>query len=79
MAEDGRIRSVAIIGAGAAGKSPFLAGSGEVGSTHIFIIGAITAAAFAAEKYFERIQVFERRESAGGTWYFESSSLYNLT
>jgi cation diffusion facilitator CzcD-associated flavoprotein CzcO len=38
------------------------------------IIGAITAAAFTAEKYFDRIQVFERRESAGGTWYFEPFS-----
>jgi cation diffusion facilitator CzcD-associated flavoprotein CzcO len=75
MAEEGRIRSVAIIGAGAAGKSPFLARSGEVDGTHVFVVGAITAAAFAAEKYFDRIQVFERRESAGGTWYFESSSL----
>jgi hypothetical protein len=79
MAEDGCIRSVAIIGAGAAGKSPFLARSGEVGRVHVCIIGAITAAAFAAEEYFERIQVFERRESAGGTWYFESSSLYDVT
>jgi cation diffusion facilitator CzcD-associated flavoprotein CzcO len=43
-----RIRSVAIIGAGAA--------------------GAVTAAAFAAEKYYDRIQVYERRDSAGGTW-----------
>ncbi|CAM1507600.1 Fc.00g072410.m01.CDS01 [Cosmosporella sp. VM-42] len=40
--EGNRIKSVAIIGAGAA--------------------GAITAAAFKAEDYFERIRVFERRE-----------------
>ncbi|GKT47397.1 thiol-specific monooxygenase [Colletotrichum spaethianum] len=49
MGGERKIKSVAIIGAGAA--------------------GAVTAAAFKAENYFERIQVFERRESAGGTWY----------
>jgi cation diffusion facilitator CzcD-associated flavoprotein CzcO len=38
--------------------------------TNCLTIGAVTAAAFVAEKYFEQIQVFERRESAGGTWYF---------
>ncbi|TKW57271.1 Thiol-specific monooxygenase [Colletotrichum tanaceti] len=32
---------------------------------------AVTAAAFKAENYFERIQVFERRESAGGTWIYD--------
>ncbi|KAK3372584.1 hypothetical protein B0H63DRAFT_503686 [Podospora didyma] len=46
-----RIRSVAIIGAGAA--------------------GAMTAAAFKAENYFERIKVFERRSTAGGTWIYD--------
>ncbi|KAH8700105.1 putative dimethylaniline monooxygenase [Talaromyces proteolyticus] len=45
------IRSVAIIGAGAA--------------------GAAAAVAFAAEEYFEKIRVFERRESAGGTWIYD--------
>ncbi|KAE9363620.1 FAD/NAD(P)-binding domain-containing protein [Stipitochalara longipes BDJ] len=58
MAKDNRVRSVAIIGAGAA--------------------GAISAAAFAAEKYFDRIQVFERRESAGGTWIYDSSTPHKL-
>ncbi|KAG4436193.1 hypothetical protein IFR05_008321 [Cadophora sp. M221] len=53
MGDETRIKSVAIIGAGAA--------------------GAITAAAFKAEKYFDRIQVFERRESAGGTWIYDES------
>lgn len=33
------------------------------------ITGAITTAALAAEQCFDRIQVYERRESAGGTWY----------
>ncbi|KAK4182701.1 hypothetical protein QBC35DRAFT_509483 [Podospora australis] len=42
------IRSVAIIGAGAA--------------------GAVTAAAFKAEHYFDRIRVYERRETTGGVW-----------
>ncbi|KAH8819831.1 dimethylaniline monooxygenase (N-oxide forming) [Xylogone sp. PMI_703] len=46
-----KIKSVAIIGAGAA--------------------GAVTAAAFKAENYFERIQVFERRETPGGTWIYD--------
>ena len=32
------------------------------------LTGAITAAAFVAERYFNRVQVYERRESAGGTW-----------
>lgn len=38
----------------------------------MILIGAVTAAAFAAENYFEKIRVFERRESAGGTWYLPS-------
>ncbi|CAI0647067.1 unnamed protein product [Colletotrichum noveboracense] len=49
MGGERKIKSVAIIGAGAA--------------------GAVTAAAFKAEDYFEKIRVYERRESAGGTWY----------
>ncbi|KUJ06461.1 FAD/NAD(P)-binding domain-containing protein [Mollisia scopiformis] len=51
MKEEGRIKSVAIIGAGAA--------------------GAITAAAFQAENYFDKIRVFERRETPGGTWIYD--------
>ncbi|PWY92218.1 FAD/NAD(P)-binding domain-containing protein [Aspergillus heteromorphus CBS 117.55] len=47
-----RIKSVAIIGAGAS--------------------GAITASALAAEKSFDRIRVFERRETAGGTWIYDA-------
>lgn len=31
--------------------------------------GAAAAAAFDAEDAFDIIQVFERRETAGGTWY----------
>ncbi|PCD21627.1 hypothetical protein FGRA07_11612 [Fusarium graminearum] len=30
--------------------------------------GAITAATLKAENYFDRIRVFERRETPGGTW-----------
>ncbi|KAI0138211.1 putative dimethylaniline monooxygenase [Hypoxylon sp. NC0597] len=52
MSDEKKIKSVAIVGAGAA--------------------GAITAAAFKAENYFERIRVFERRETPGGTWIFDS-------
>lgn len=33
--------------------------------------GAITAAAFAAEQHYAIIKVFERRESAGGTWIYD--------
>ncbi|KAH7303847.1 hypothetical protein B0I35DRAFT_455032 [Stachybotrys elegans] len=33
--------------------------------------GAITAAALQAERYFKRIRVFERRETAGGTWIYD--------
>lgn len=32
------------------------------------LIGAISAAALKAENYFDRIRVFERRETPGGTW-----------
>ncbi|KAM7193729.1 hypothetical protein V8F33_007663 [Rhypophila sp. PSN 637] len=46
------IKSVAIIGAGAA--------------------GAVAAAAFRAENYYDRIKVFERRESAGGSWIYDA-------
>ncbi|GKU21737.1 unnamed protein product [Fusarium langsethiae] len=46
------IKSIAIVGAGAA--------------------GAITAAALKAENYFDRIRVFERRESPGGTWIYDA-------
>ncbi|XDG07450.1 hypothetical protein ABKA04_007065 [Annulohypoxylon sp. FPYF3050] len=52
MSEEKKIKSVAVVGAGAA--------------------GAITAAALKAENYFERIRVFERRETAGGTWIFDA-------
>ncbi|KAI1206687.1 putative dimethylaniline monooxygenase [Annulohypoxylon truncatum] len=51
MSEEKKIKSVAVVGAGAA--------------------GAITAAALKAENYFERIRVFERRETPGGTWIFD--------
>lgn len=50
MSNEQRIKSVAVVGAGAA--------------------GAITAVALKAENYFERIRVFERRETPGGTWYY---------
>ncbi|RMJ17221.1 hypothetical protein CDV36_003124 [Fusarium kuroshium] len=50
---DNKIKSVAIIGAGAA--------------------GAITAAAFKAEDYYDRIRVFERRETPGGTWIYDAN------
>jgi cation diffusion facilitator CzcD-associated flavoprotein CzcO len=33
------------------------------------MVGAISAAALSRENYFERIRVFERRASPGGTWY----------
>ncbi|KAM0385175.1 hypothetical protein ACHAQC_011625 [Fusarium culmorum] len=42
------VKSVAVIGAGAA--------------------GAVAAASLKAENYFDRIRVFERRETPGGTW-----------
>ncbi|KAH7127205.1 dimethylaniline monooxygenase (N-oxide forming) [Dendryphion nanum] len=45
------VKSVAIVGAGAA--------------------GAVTAAAFHAEKHFDVIRVFERRDSPGGTWIYD--------
>lgn len=66
MAENSKIKSVAIIGAGAAGDYKFLACTQ---CPILIFIGAVTAAAFLAEDFFEKIKVFERRESAGGTWY----------
>lgn len=74
MVVQDRIRTVAIVGAGAAGNT-------HTPASYLMLVltvhtGAVTAAAFAAEKYFERIRVFERRESAGGTWYF---CIYNLS
>ncbi|KAF4944612.1 hypothetical protein FSARC_14624, partial [Fusarium sarcochroum] len=49
---DFEIKSVAVVGAGAA--------------------GAATAAALKAENYFDRIRVFERRETPGGTWIYDA-------
>ncbi|RDW78252.1 hypothetical protein BP5796_06104 [Coleophoma crateriformis] len=40
--------------------------------------GAITAAAFHAENYFDRIRVFERRETAGGTWNYDANPDHGL-
>ncbi|TFB04335.1 Thiol-specific monooxygenase [Trichoderma ghanense] len=51
MGGGNKIKSVAVIGAGAA--------------------GAVTAAALKAEEAFDYIRVFERRESAGGTWIYD--------
>ena len=62
------IKSIAVVGAGAAGK--FHARGLESSCPKLMvIIGVITAAALDAENYYEKIQVFERRETAGGTWY----------
>lgn len=38
-------------------------------------LGAVTAAALKAENYFKHIRVFERRETAGGTWYGQMTKL----
>ncbi|KAH8655135.1 hypothetical protein BGZ60DRAFT_459846 [Tricladium varicosporioides] len=59
MSDNRRIKSVAIIGAGAA--------------------GAITSAAFIEERCFDRIEVFERKESAGGTWIYDPSPSSSLS
>ena len=63
---DKTVKSVAIIGAGAAGKHALCGVIFLL--TRFPCIGSVTAAAFAAEQYFDRIRVFERRETAGGTW-----------
>jgi cation diffusion facilitator CzcD-associated flavoprotein CzcO len=34
----------------------------------IEIIGSVAAAALKSENYFQKIRVFERRETAGGAW-----------
>ncbi|KAF5564739.1 thiol-specific monooxygenase [Fusarium phyllophilum] len=52
---DYNIKSVAIVGAGAA--------------------GAISAAALKAENFFDRIRVFERRETPGGTWIYDADPI----
>lgn len=66
MAGEKKIKSVAIIGAGAAGMyvTAPRPGSHLIPSQQ----GAVTASAFKREKYFDRITVFERRETPGGTW-----------
>lgn len=70
MGDDKRVKSVAIIGAGAAGSFfPPLFPLQRKNLNNQRIPGAVTAAAFSAEDYFERIRVFERRGAAGGTWY----------
>ena len=40
--------------------------------TRCYLPGAAAAAALVAEKCFSRIRVFERRETPGGTWIYDS-------
>ena len=40
--------------------------------TDLAYIGAAAAAALHAEDYFDDIKVFERRETAGGTWIYDA-------
>lgn len=61
------VKSVAIIGAGASGTLPHIIASSLLILT-VMTIGAVTASAFKSENYFKRIRVFERRDTAGGTW-----------
>lgn len=70
MVEPGSIKSVAIIGAGAAGKpiASDIRGAG-VETGLLTGQGAIAAAALSAEGCYDRIRVFERKSSPGGTWY----------
>ncbi|KAM5343617.1 hypothetical protein ACJ41O_012154 [Fusarium nematophilum] len=69
MSDEERIKSVAVIGAGAAGTSilPLY----DLQNSLSVRLGAITAAALKAEDYFERIRVFERRATPGGTWIYD--------
>lgn len=62
-----QIKSVAIIGAGAAGKPHYFPRT-YIRKELTITKGAVTAAAFKAENYYDRIRVFERRETPGGTW-----------
>ncbi|ORY06365.1 hypothetical protein BCR34DRAFT_632247 [Clohesyomyces aquaticus] len=62
MGDGKSIKSVAVIGAGAA-----------VPALNLRLPGTIAGAAIKAENYFDRIQVFERRETVGGTWIFDPS------
>lgn len=65
------VKSVAIIGAGPSGKHIDTdLQRGEKAALLIISLctGAIAAAALKAENYFDNIRVFERRETAGGTW-----------
>ncbi|KAM0713485.1 hypothetical protein Q7P37_010447 [Cladosporium fusiforme] len=73
--EKSRITSVAIIGAGASGTSATARDfSTKVTYADCIISpGTAAASAFAAENYFSRIQVFERREAAGGTWIYDDN------
>lgn len=61
-----KVKSVAVIGAGAAGRSTLYRSLTDV--SWLINIGAACAAALKAEEYFETIKVFERRSGAGGTW-----------
>ncbi|KAM3421929.1 Thiol-specific monooxygenase [Cercospora zeina] len=62
------VRKVAVVGAGASGETiPANPCPGSDPCT-----GAATAAALQAEDYFDMIKVFERRETAGGTWIYDA-------
>ncbi|TAQ89302.1 hypothetical protein B7494_g2385 [Chlorociboria aeruginascens] len=58
--------------------NPGLHVEGEEGTKLPVLKRAITAAAFKAESYYDRIRVFERRETAGGTWIHDSSPKTDL-
>jgi cation diffusion facilitator CzcD-associated flavoprotein CzcO len=66
------VKSVAVIGAGASGICTWLL---SFPASKLTITGAITAAALKAENYFDKITVFERRGTPGGTWSVGSSKI----
>ncbi|EGX92605.1 dimethylaniline monooxygenase, putative [Cordyceps militaris CM01] len=64
-----KVKSVAIIGAGPSGMPIHKNKLSCIAARLIFPhTGAVAAAALKAENYFDHIRVFERRETAGGTW-----------
>ena len=70
MSHFSSIKSVAVIGAGASGNH-YHATNARLFSLTKFCTGAAAAAALTAEGSFDRIRVFERRSTPGGTWIYD--------
>lgn len=65
------VRKIAVVGAGASGKFP--TSCLRYRHNADAAKGAAAAAALDAEDFFEEIKVFDRRETAGGTWIYDAT------